>query len=205
MTIKHAIIACHPDEDSFVLSMARRYAQAVEGREQHVVFRDLYRIGFDPILRTSERQGTPGDDVCSELAKLGKADVFVLVYPIWFGSPPAMLKGYVDRVFGAGRTLGAGDPKLWGGILSGKRLVTFTSSGRLRPWLEEHGVLMSMQNLYDRYLREVFGLAASDRYHFDGITPETPAREIRANLTDVERAAREVMSRYVFGQVRAPG
>lgn len=205
MTIKHAIIACHPDENSFVLSVARRYAQIVESREQRLVLRDLYRIGFDPVLRASERQGKPADDVSAELAKLGTADVFVLVYPIWFGSPPAMLKGYVDRVFGAGRMVGADNLELGGGILAGKRLVTFTSSGSMRPWLEERGVLTSMQNLFDRYLKEVFGLAGTDRYHFDGITPATPEREIRAHLADVERSAREVMSRFVFSQARASG
>lgn len=203
MTIKHAIIACHPDEESFVLSMARRYAQTVEGRKQQVVLRDLYRLGFDPVLRAAERQGEPGQDVQAELAQLGKADVFVLVYPIWFGSPPAMLKGYVDRVFGAGRTVGSDKPEHGGGTLSGKRLVTLTSSASMRPWLEERGVLTSMQNLFDRYLKEVFSLAGTDRYHFDGITSETPEREIRGHLTHVERAAREVMSRFVFR--RHPG
>ena len=71
MTIKHAIIACHPDENSFVLSMARRHAQTAQSREQQVVLRDLHRLDFDRC------------------------------YPSWFGSPPAMLKGHVDRVFGA--------------------------------------------------------------------------------------------------------
>jgi len=205
MTIKHAIIACHPDEDSFVLSMARRYAQTVEGRLQKVAWRDLYRIGFDPVLKATERQGSPGADVSAELAQIGEADVFVLVYPIWFGGPPAMLKGYVDRVFGAGRLLGSEKPEQGQGVLAGKRLVTLTSSGSMRPWLEERGVLTSVQNLFDRYLAEVFGLAGTDRYHFDGIGQEAPEQEIRAHLTQVERAAREVMSHFVFGGVRTTG
>ena len=202
MTTKHAIIACHPEENSFVLSMARRYAQVVEGRRQEVVLRDLYRLDFDPVLRSSEWQGHPGDDVSAELAQLGEAGVFVLIYPIWFGSPPAMLKGYIERVFGAGRARGTSTPELDGGILSGKRLVTLTSSGTMRPWLEERGVLMSMQNLFDRYLVEVFGLAGTDRYHFDGIASDTPEREIHAHLSRVECIAREVMSRFVFRPVQ---
>ena len=202
MAIKHAIIACHPEEDSFVMSMARRYAETVENRRQQVVLRDLYRMGFDPVLRASERHGQVGEDVSAELAELGNPDVFVLVYPIWFGAPPAMLTGYVDRVFGAGRAVGADESGHGDGVLAGKRLVTLTSSGSMRPWLEERGVLTSVQNLFDRYLKEVFGLAGTDRFHFDGIRPDTPEREIRAYLTQVEHAAREVMSHFVFDRAR---
>ena len=205
MTIKHAIIACHPEEDSFVMSMARRYAEAVEGRRQEVALRDLYRIDFDPVLRAPERHGSVCEDVAAELALIGEADVFVLVYPIWFGAPPAMLKGYVDRVFGAGRVLGADESGHGESILAGKRLVTLTSSRSMRSWLEEHGVLMSVQNLFDRYLKEVFGLAGTQRHHFDGIAPDTPEREIRANLAEVEQAAREAMSHFVFDRPHASG
>ena len=116
-----------------------------------------------------------------------------------------MLKGYIDRVFGAGRMLGSDAPAHGGGILAGKRLVALTSSGSRRPWLEEHGVLTSVQNLFDRYLKEVFGLAGTDRYHFDRIALETPQRKIRAHLAQVERAARDVMSRLVFGVARTAG
>jgi len=205
MTIKHAIIACHPDEGSFVLSIAHRYAQTVESRAQQAVVRDLYRTNFDPVLRASERRGIPAQDAREEIAYLETAHVIVLVYPIWFGGPPAMLKGYVDRVFGAGRMLGLDEEAHGAGLLSGKHLVTLTSSRSMRPWLEERGVLTSMQNLFDRYLKEVFGLAGSDRYHFDGIKTDIPEQELRANLTEVEKAAREVMSRFTFGRHQTSG
>ena len=107
-TVKHAIIACHPAEDSFTLSVARRYDEAVRSHGHETVPRDLYRLGFDPVLREEERHGEPAQDVTAEWALLGKVDVFVLVYPIWFGTPPAMLKGYIDRIFGAVRTFGQG-------------------------------------------------------------------------------------------------
>src|SRR5688572_33218302 len=116
--------------------------------------RDLYRMNFDPVLREEERHGRPAADVTSEWAALGKIDVFVLVHPIWFGTPPAMLKGYIDRVFGAGRSLGLGEGGD-SGLLSGTRLVSLTSSGSHRAWLDEKGVLGSLRTVYDRYLTEV--------------------------------------------------
>lgn len=193
-TIKHAIIVCHPSEASFTLSAARRYEAAVRAHGHETVLRDLYREGFDPVLREEERHGQPGMDVASEWAMLGKVDVFVLVHPIWFGTPPAMLKGYIDRVFGAGRSLGLGT----GGDserLTGTRLVSLTSSGSHRAWLDEKGVLTSLRTVYDRYMSDVFGFAETHRYHFDGIADEVPEREIRMHLHEVEKAAREVMAR----------
>lgn len=204
-TVKHAIIACHPAEDSFTLSAARRYDEAVRASGHETVLRDLYRIGFDPLLREEERRGRPAEDVTGEWAVLGKVDVFVLVYPIWFGTPPAMLKGYIDRVFGAGRSFGQGGEGAEGEMLAGKRLVSFTSSGSHRAWLDEKGVLGSLRTVYDRYLSDVFGFSETHRYHFDGVTEDVPEREIRMHLDTAARAAREVMSRmHPAWEVRDP-
>lgn len=198
-TFKHAIIACHPVEKSFTLSVAHRYADAVRAHGHEALVRDLYRIGFDPVLTAKERRGEPAADVTMEWGHLGKPDVFVLVYPIWFGTPPAMLKGYIDRVFGAGRTRGAGGTGGTGELLAGKRLVSLTSSGSSRAWLNEKGVLGSLRTLYDRYLLEVFGFAETHRYHFDSITENLPKQEIQIHLHEVENGAREVMSRMTGG------
>jgi NAD(P)H dehydrogenase (quinone) len=198
-TIRHAIIACHPSEDSFTLSVARRYAEAVEAHGQRAIIRDLYRMNFDPVLREQARLGHPEADVLREWDELAETDVFVLVYPIWYGSPPALLKGYIDRVFGAGRTRGLAE-NAEAGRLSGKRLVSFTSSGSMRAWLEEKGIVMSLRNLFDRYLGHVFGFSATQGYHFDGVTADIPERDVRMHLADVEKAAREVMSQIIMAQ-----
>jgi NAD(P)H dehydrogenase (quinone) len=198
-TFKHAIIACHPDEKSFTLSMAHRYAETVRAHGHDAIVRDLYRLKFNPTLRSRERRGTPAKDVVKEWGTLGKPDVFVLVYPIWFGTPPALLKGYIDRVFGAGRTRGQGGEGGARELLVGKRLVSITSSGSMRAWLAEKGVLGSLRTVYDRYFAEVFGFIETHRFHFDGVTDTVPEREIRMHLNMVEKAARDVMSRMIPG------
>jgi NAD(P)H dehydrogenase (quinone) len=196
-TFKHAVIACHPKEDSFTLSVANRYAEAVRGHGHEAIVRDLYRMKFDPVLHAKEREGKPAKDVDKEWAVLGKVDVFVLVYPIWFGIPPAMLVGYIDRVFGAGRTRGQGGEGGPGELLAGKRLVSLTSSGSMKAWLSEKGVLGSLRTVYDRYFSDVFGFVETHRFHFDGITESLPERDVAMHLHQVEKAAREIMSRMV--------
>ena len=179
------------------MSVAKRYADTVSARGQQVLLRDLYRMDFDPVLRDEERFGDPREDVAKEWALLGKVDIFVLVYPIWFGAPPAMLVGYIDRVLGAGRERGLEGEE--GELVAGKRLVSLTSSGSMRAWLNEKGVLNSLRTVYDRYLSDVFGFVETARYHFDGVGPDTPERDIRIHLTAAENAAREVMSRLQPG------
>jgi NAD(P)H dehydrogenase (quinone) len=193
--LKHAIIACHPDPGSFTLAIAERYAEAIRGHGHDTIVRDLYRLGFDPILKDDERQGQPRDDVTREWQVLGDIDVFVLVYPIWFGAPPAMLKGYIDRVFGAGRARGAAGEGSDVSQLEGKHLVSLTLSGSMRAWLDEKGVLGSLRNVFDRYLAEVFGLAETHHYHFDGVQPGLPDRDYRFHLAKADEAAGEVLAR----------
>ena len=198
-TIKHAIIACHPNHKSFTMAVANRYAEQVRKHGHEAVIRDLYRMRFNPVLKASERQGKQADDVTKEWGTLGKPNVFVLVYPIWFGAPPAMLKGYIDRVFGAGRTRGQGGEGGDRELLAGKRLVSLTSSGSMRAWLAEKGVLGSLRTVYDRYLAEVFGFVETHSYHFDGVTSDIPERDIRMHLLDVEKAACEAICRMIPG------
>lgn len=198
-TIKHAVIVCHPLKKSFNVAVAQRYAETVRRHGHEAIVRDLYREGFDPVLKRKERQGEPAADVKREWGRLGKPDVFVLVYPIWFGTPPALLKGYIDRVFGAGRSLGWGGEGTTGELLKGKRLVSLTSSGAMRAWLDEKGVLGSLRTVYDRYFAEVFGFEETHRYHFDGIAEGMPERDLRMHLHNVEKAADEVVARMIGG------
>jgi len=198
-TYKHAVVACHPDEKSFTLAVANRYAEAVRKHGHEAIVRDLYRMKFNPVLGSRERKGYPAKDVTNEWGTLGKVDVFVLVYPIWFGVPPAMLVGYIDRVFGAGRKRGQGGEGGPGELLAGKRLVSLTSSGSMKAWLAEKGVLGSLRTVYDRYFADVFGFVETHRFHFDGVTDGIPERDIAMHLHDVEKAAREVMSRMLPG------
>jgi NAD(P)H dehydrogenase (quinone) len=193
--LRHAIIAAHPNEGSFTLAIANRYAERVRKQGHEAILRDLYRMGFDPVLKDEERQGHPGADVVAEWDVLGEVDVVVLVYPIWFGAPPAMLIGYIDRVLGAGRKRGQETRDAQGSVLHGKHLVSLTLSGSMSAWLDEKGVLGSLRNLFDRYLGDVFGLPETHHYHFDGVQPGLPERDYRFHLARADEAAVEVLTR----------
>jgi NAD(P)H dehydrogenase (quinone) len=172
---KHAVVVAHPNPDSFTLSVAHRYCAAAQARGYRPVLRDLYRMGFDPRLRSDEipRPGGfgPAEDVKAERSLVGDADVFVFVYPLWFYDRPAILKGYIDRVFG----MGFGYGPIAGGrnqpLLAGRGMLSFTSSGSPLAWLQEEGTWAPILTLLDSHLSRVCGFSVLDHVHFGEVTP----------------------------------
>ena len=199
---KHAVIMCHPAEDSFNMSVADRYVETVRAAGHEALVRDLYRMNFDPVLRMNERPTSRPHilprDVSEELELLSGTDVFVLVYPLWFGAPPAMLKGYIDRVLGAGFPYGAVRDGHTHPLMSGKRLVSFSSSGTTLAWLNEQGAWQSLRTLFDSYLCHAFSMQEPVHVHFDAIAPSSKPDFIHAKLFRVEEAAREICGELAF-------
>jgi len=191
---RHAVILCHPDPKSFNRAIADAYCDAVRKLGHETVVRDLYAMGFDPILKANERPTIEGfrisEDVREEIARLTGCDVFVLVYPIWFGTPPAMLKGYVERVFGAGINPKDVEERARKSFLAGKRMVSFTTSAMSEPWLNEQGQWLSLRYLFDHYLTHAFGMQPDEHVHFANVTTGMPKLWADRHLYAVEQQAK---------------
>jgi NAD(P)H dehydrogenase (quinone) len=172
--MKHAIILAHPSATSFVGSLASTYREVGLTRTHEVIVRDLYEMHFDPCLREDEIPWSPKyavrDDVMAERELLKDMDVFAFFYPIWLNSPPAILKGYMERVFGMGfayRREGSGNAPL----LKGRKLISFTSSGAPTEWVIQTGAWQAMRTLFDSHFAAVCGLEVVDHVHFGAIVP----------------------------------
>lgn len=194
-TLGHLVVVAHPAAGSFNHAIARAYHGAVRESGQRCMEHDLYATGFDPILVAKERPEAPGftlsDDVRQALLAVARASVIVLVFPIWFGMPPAMMVGYIDRVLGAGLTATAIRHDETHQLLAGKRLVLLTTSGATMPWLAERGQWHGMREAFDVYLETVFSFDGCEHQHFDSIvTPLHPdyARECLGRAADCARS-----------------
>lgn len=103
----HALIVIsHPVKESFTHALAAEVAKGVaEAGQQHTIeFPDLAAEGFDPSFKAQDHAYLKGDaelpaDVVAEQKRLERADAVALVYPIYWWSFPALLKGWIDRVF----------------------------------------------------------------------------------------------------------
>ena len=194
---KHVVILCHPNPDSFNAAVAERYCAVVREIGQEVVLRDLYEMKFDPVLKSTERPGSAdysvSADVAHELDLLAGISVLVLIYPIWFGSPPAMLKGYVERVLGSGFSHQAVRARAHH-RLQGTHMLSLTSSGTTQQWLEEQSAWMSLRLVFDRYLEHAFSLASADHIHFSAVVSGLKSSDVDGHLEEVRQAARKVSS-----------
>ena len=103
------IVATHPDPDSLTHAIAAQVASgiAASGAQHSWEIADLAAESFDPRFTRIDqalllKQTVPSADVAAEHARLERANALVLVYPIYWWSFPALLKGWIDRVFTQG-------------------------------------------------------------------------------------------------------
>jgi NAD(P)H dehydrogenase (quinone) len=147
---KVLIVHAHPEEKSFSSALAQAAREGLEEAGHEVVLKDLYREKFDPVSdrrnylsvddpdffkqQQEERHASEVNGFHAELEKeireLESADGLIFSYPLWWFSMPAILKGWVDRVFAAGRIYG-GDKLYDGGLgkASARAQILLTTGG----------------------------------------------------------------------------
>jgi putative NADPH-quinone reductase len=123
------VVRAHPAPDSFNAAVCARLVGGLAADGHEVRDLDLYAAGFDPVMREAEWRAyyTPGENtalVADQLALLRWAEGLILVYPTWFYSLPAMLKGWLERVFVPHETFALRDaPNPIAGRLTNIRLL----------------------------------------------------------------------------------
>ena len=157
--MKFLCVLAHPEPASFTASLAHYGMRALE-EEGHVVdVADLYAMQFDPVSdrrnfmepfdptrfdqQAEERFASANagfsPDLQREMDRLSSCDVLVLQFPIWWLGMPAIMKGWIDRVFAIGRTYGGGR---WfdRGIMRGKKAMLAVTIGGTREAYSNDGI-----------------------------------------------------------------
>lgn len=98
------VVLAHPLSDSLCAHLAHEAIDALRARGATVDVLDLYAEAFQPALTEAERRlhyatPEPGPDIVALQQRLAAAEMLVLVFPTWWFSMPAMLKGWFDRVW----------------------------------------------------------------------------------------------------------
>ena len=165
--MKVLIVFAHPDSRSLNASMRDVCVDELVRQGHAVEVSDLYAMRFNPVvsredfplLPADERlkvglaskvgyaSGQLTDDVMGEIAKLKWADAIIFHFPLWWYSMPAILKGWVDRVFAYGFAYGVGEHSdaKWGerfgeGSLLGKRGMVITTTGGWKAHYSPRGI-----------------------------------------------------------------
>lgn len=105
--MKCLVVVTHPLEESLCHFFGEHIVAQLNNQGHEVLIENLYESGFDPVLSENERlsyysEAYDASDVKSQVHRLKEAEAIVLVYPTWWFSFPAMLKGWFDRVWAPG-------------------------------------------------------------------------------------------------------
>jgi NAD(P)H dehydrogenase (quinone) len=146
--MRYFIVHAHHEPTSFNAAMTREAASALVDAGHEVVVSDLHAMAFDPVsdrrnfttVKDHERLkqqaeeahasevGGYAPELQAEMDKLAWCDVLILQFPVWWLGMPAILKGWVDRVFAVGRAYGGGR-YFDRGMLDGKRAMCSITVG----------------------------------------------------------------------------
>lgn len=142
------LVFSHPERESYGAALRRTAAEALRDAGHEVRELDLYAMGFDPVFSAAEKASYLSDTqrnidgVAEHVEALRWAEGWVVVYPTWFYGAPAMLKGWLERVWlpGVTFTVAPAKQRTIGGELRNIRLfVGITTSGSPWWWLKVIG------------------------------------------------------------------
>jgi putative NADPH-quinone reductase len=173
------IVVANPSTNSFSHAMAAAAERALAEHAYDIAFHDLYVEQFDPVQRTGEQANTSSsselvEQHCSELAR---ADLIVICHPNWWGQPPAILKGWVDRVFRLDTAYaypsGVGPEGIPVGLLRARHALVFNTSNTPRE-REVSLFCDPLETLWKNCIFSLCGVASVVRRMYAPASASTP-------------------------------
>ena len=154
------IVHAHHEPESFNGALTREATAALTAAGHDVVVSNLYAMGFDPVSdrrnfvtvkdpnflrqQAEEAHAVAHDgfapDIQAEMDKLFWCDALILQFPLWWFGLPAILKGWVDRVFASGGRIYGGGKWYDRGVFVGKRAMCSLTVGGSSAMYSEHGL-----------------------------------------------------------------
>ncbi len=189
--MKISIILAHPDPGSFNHAIATTAADSLRRNGHEVVLHDLCQEQFPPLLTAAELQKDARLElvVARHCREIASADGIIIVHPNWWGMPPAILKGWIDRVLRmdvayrfVANDKGEGVPV---GLLKAKTAIVFNTANT--PDDRERTVFGDpLETLWKRCVFDLCGVKNVQRRTFSVVVTSTPEQRARW-LADVRK------------------
>lgn len=191
----HLILFAHPKIESFNHAILQTLTSTLEERGDSVIVRDLYALDFAPVLTQKDmealRKGQTPEDIAQEQRYITQADTLIFVYPLWWTGLPAILKGYVDRVFSYGfayRYNQAGEIE---GLLKGKKGFLVTTHGTPNAHYDSTGMTQALKETTDSGIFNFCGITEVNHLFF-GAVPSVDDKARHEMLAKVRESAKEL-------------
>lgn len=211
--MKVLIVYAHPEPKSFNRALLDRSVEVLEHDGHSVQVSDLYAMNFNPVASDADfterrfpgqlqydreqkhasQAGAFAPDIQSELDKLLWSDFLILQFPLWWFSVPAIMKGWIDRVFVNGTVYGNGKRFDTGGLKGRKAMLTI-STGCYPEMVEPDGLLGPLDTILWHLHHGTFsyaGIAALPPFMSWSIHYTTPERR-EHYLADYSQRMREL-------------
>ena len=183
------IITAHPTSHNLTIGMSEIIKKERENQGGFVEVVDLYNDKPQAFYSFKDAHDTALDETQEYYQqKIKKADEIVFVYPFWWGGPPAIMKNWVDSnlTMGFAAHYVKGRPQ---GLLQGKRVKVFTTSGAPKFLYRLTGVLFATKKLWKQTIVEFCGMKFDGYYHFGGV--DTSGKSVDKIFKSVENIVKE--------------
>ena len=170
--MNYLIVYAHPNTASFNHAILETIAEELEKSNKDLNVRDLYKIGFNPVLSAEDlaamQHGVVPHDIKTEQDYIRTADTLIVISPIWWSAMPAMLKGYIDRVFSLKF---AYDITADGvvGLLKGKRAFMVSTTGASKEDYDKMGAFEMMNQSMDMAIFQFIGIEVIGHKYFSSV------------------------------------
>ena len=178
------VVVAHPNPNSFNHALASAASAALREQGHEVQLQDLCAEGFDPLMPAAEfaKDATLPPDIARRCAALAVADGLVVVHPNWWGQPPAILKGWLDRVVRPGvayefRLRADGKPGPVGLLKLQAALVLNTGNTPLETERAVYGD--PLENLWKGCVFGMCGIKRVERFNFASVIVSSAEQRAR--------------------------
>lgn len=168
--MRHLIIYAHPNPDSLNHQLLETVIESLQSANHEIEIRDLNKIHFNPVFSLEDmqgqRMGKVSADVQTEQDFISWAEQITFIYPIWWTGMPAVMKGFIDRVFSYGFAYRY-DQGIQKGLLEGKKTVIINTHGKSHDEYERIGMDKALSLTSDKGIFSYSGLEIIHHFFFD--------------------------------------
>lgn len=180
------VVYAHPNEGSYNQAILDTAVTAFQSKGHNVVVRDLYKLGFNPVLTQADnaamREGNTPADIKTEQEHISNADLIAFIYPIWWTGLPAIIKGYVDRAFSYGFAYQYNEAGGIDKLLTGKKGVIINTHGSPAEYYDSVGMTQSLKQTSGTGIFEFCGIEVAEQLLFGGVNGHSDQSVLKANL-----------------------
>ncbi|HLR36956.1 MAG TPA: NAD(P)H-dependent oxidoreductase [Chitinophagaceae bacterium] len=189
--MNHLVIYAHPNKDSLNGELKETVINRLKTQGHDIIVRDLYQMNFNPVLSSNDiigqLSGESSEDVIREQKFISRADTLTFIHPIWWTGLPAIMKGYIDRVFTYGFAYRY-DQGIQKGLLKGKQAVIINTQGKSHQEYQAIGMDQALKHTSETGIYAYCGLDIKEHFFFD--------QADKATAEDVKDWKKQVVAVY---------